>query len=485
MNATPSQISTPLAPCGYQVTKKLGEGTYAQVYLVNLNGSLFAMKLIPTSESTLGLDTTTIVELDIMSRLHHPHLVQLRELLTEQRCGLRGLGMVIDLAPMVLTEVIASLGITYADRVKFMFQIASTIRFLHQNGYLHLDIKDANILLTGNIGYTELNALVTDFGLALKVDDVRTGRNNHRVRITPDYRSPELLDPITLVSTPYTEKADVWSLGILFLQLLSGRHLFTVFTNEEILATIRTKLGDDRIATLTSFLTLVPPHEQKSAVDLLDKMLQLDPTSRATMDQVLSSAFFQHRGYVTPIGGDVMVPERVGSELFQSAHLSYIQWMIEVVTKYFSPYRAEVLFLLVDLLYRVYPSVPLTQPELILYGLVCLWISAKLIGYDDLTSAYLAQFSSGLVSSEQLVRTEMIVLDFLQGQIYRSNLYSTVQTAQQLARAYDVLVLGDQYYSFDVTTWMTQQPQDTTPYQKDITIDQLMMLRTQLKNNEK
>ena len=101
-------------------------------------------------------------------------------------------------------------------------QLASALSYMHNHGILHRDIKPANILFDDNG-----SIYLADFGIASYIDESATGENG-RVMGTPIYMSPELCYGHASVSS------DVYALGILLYQMLTGQAPFEGFNSQEV-----------------------------------------------------------------------------------------------------------------------------------------------------------------------------------------------------------------------------------------------------------
>ncbi|CAI9102917.1 OLC1v1001293C1 [Oldenlandia corymbosa var. corymbosa] len=210
---------------GFSEQKLLGKGSHGLVYKgVLRNGRLVAIKRpsrggsrIPSkSENSSEVEN----EIDILSKLQNPRLVNLvgfsnsdshdRLLVVEFMCN----GTLYD----VLHS--SSRPPNWGRRLKLALQTAKAIDTLHSCSppVIHRDIKSANVLIDRNF-----NARLGDFGLALRchVDDFR-------LRSTPPAGTMGYLDPGYVTPDNLSTKTDVFSFGILLLEIISGRKAIDV-----------------------------------------------------------------------------------------------------------------------------------------------------------------------------------------------------------------------------------------------------------------
>jgi len=152
--------------------------------------------------------------------------------------------------------------------VKYLHQIVKGLSLLHQKGIMHRDIQLGNVILSND------RCVICDFGSALaqKTSDQRAG--------TPTYRAPELekVKP----GAEYTLQIDVWSMGVVFFKMLFGRKIHKeyqlILENDE--------NGIHRFPK--------SPNVSIEAIQLLDKMLRVDPNQRITVQQILKDQLFNH-----------------------------------------------------------------------------------------------------------------------------------------------------------------------------------------------
>uniref|UniRef100_A0A4U6UJ88 [RNA-polymerase]-subunit kinase n=1 Tax=Setaria viridis TaxID=4556 RepID=A0A4U6UJ88_SETVI len=182
----------------------------------------------------------------------------------------------------------------------YMGQLLKGLHYCHVNNVLHRDIKGANLLISGG----KLLKLA-DFGLARPF--TREGTFTNHV-ITLWYRPPELL----LGATNYAEAVDIWSVGCIFAEFLLKKPLFPGRTEQDQLSKIFELCGSPNeenwpgVSKLPLYKTMAihpaTPTKRRlrdmlqnfdyHAVDLIERMLILDPTKRISAKDALDAAYF-------------------------------------------------------------------------------------------------------------------------------------------------------------------------------------------------
>lgn len=202
---------------GFSDQKLLGKGSHGCVYKAVLRGRHVAVKK-PSKGFEIGQEVDN--EIEILSKIHSPRLVNL-------------LGFANDTKDRLLVVEFMSNGTLYdilhsnsrppnwGRRIRMALQIANAIDTLHSQNppIIHRDIKSANVLIDRNF-----NARLGDFGLALRcgVDD------DYRLKSTPPAGTIGYLDPCYVTPDNLSTKTDVFSFGILFLEIISGRKAIDV-----------------------------------------------------------------------------------------------------------------------------------------------------------------------------------------------------------------------------------------------------------------
>ncbi len=215
----------------YQVLRQLGEGGMGTVYLAARADQEFR-KHVAIKVIRKGMDSAEIVarfrrERQILAALDHPNIAKLFDGGTTED-GLSYFVMeYIQGRP--LGEYCDSHGLGIRERLLLFRSICSAVQYAHQNLVIHRDLKPANILVTAD-GAPRL----LDFGIAkllnpdaLDVEAPPTATGMHVM--TPAYASPEQVR-----SDPLTTASDVYSLGVVLYELLTGRRPYDLKTGSHV-----------------------------------------------------------------------------------------------------------------------------------------------------------------------------------------------------------------------------------------------------------
>ena len=189
--------------------KKVGEGTYAVVYLgtKQSTGRQIAVKEIKTSEFKDGLDMSAIREVKYLQEIQHDNVIELVDIFM----AYDNLNLVLEFLPSDLEVIIKDRSILFtpADIKSWMLMTLRGVHHCHRNFILHRDLKPNNLLLSPD-GVIK----VADFGLARAVPSPHEMLTSNVV--TRWYRAPELL----FGAKHYTSAIDIWSVGVIFAELM-------------------------------------------------------------------------------------------------------------------------------------------------------------------------------------------------------------------------------------------------------------------------
>jgi Protein kinase domain/PEGA domain len=213
----------------YRVLRLIGEGGIGRVYLAEHlgTGREVALKvLLPEFAGNLQLVDTFLEEARTVSRLGHENII---DIYYGGRSSEGYAFLVMEhLKGLDLADTLAENGPLPWDRCRgILKQIASALSLVHQHGVLHGDIKPANLFIV-NDGKRHDFVKVLDFGVAKAVRVGTQKPNDDRVPIlgTPQYIAPEQV----LARSTVDFRADLYSLGVVMYQMLTGTVPFTAET---------------------------------------------------------------------------------------------------------------------------------------------------------------------------------------------------------------------------------------------------------------
>jgi serine/threonine-protein kinase PpkA len=247
---------------GYEILRPLGSGGMSTVYLA-LQSSLdrkVAVKIMrrpgdPDSADARQTERRFLLEGRMMAKLPHRNIAAVYDIVSNDNIAYIAMEY---LGGGALTDRMRA-GIELADAVSVIVQIAGALEFAHSHGVVHRDLKPANIMFRDSG-----TPVLTDFGIARYQDGsgMRLTQTGMLVG-TPTYMSPEQINGIAVDG-----RADQYSLGILFYELLTGAPPFR---------------GDTPISVLMAHLTqqvAALPVEFRSFQDVFDRMLAKDREAR-------------------------------------------------------------------------------------------------------------------------------------------------------------------------------------------------------------
>jgi serine/threonine protein kinase len=240
---------------GYQVIRKVGDGGMSSVYLaIQLSvGREVALKVLsPELRTDPAFAERFYREANIVGALSNPHVISIYDV------GKHGnhYYMAMDYLPgFSCKQLIRQQQVNVIKALQIVREIAKALEYIHAQGYLHCDIKPDNVLFRANGA-----AVLTDFGIAR---EIREEKNISSVAGTPHYMSPEQAQGHKL-----DKSSDIYSLGVLLYEMLSGRLPF---------------LGKDPIAIAIKHVSApIPdlPDEIGILTPLIRKMLAKKPGQR-------------------------------------------------------------------------------------------------------------------------------------------------------------------------------------------------------------
>ena len=244
----------------------IGKGTYSYVYKARykFTNDLYCIKMI-NKENIFNnkMKNNLNNEIKIMYEINHEHIIKLLSYFEDSNY----IYLVLPYCDKGnLDTVLKTKLIDNRTKLRYIYCIIDAVAYLHQKKIMHRDIKPENILIDKND-----RVFLSDFGIATYI-------NNNRKTFcgSDDYMAPEIIQ-----GKEYNEKVDIWSLGILIYELLSGKVPFEreTFTNDV--------LNNNKIKV--NYQDDFSP----KAKNLLGKMLKVDQKKRIGINEIRRHCLFK------------------------------------------------------------------------------------------------------------------------------------------------------------------------------------------------
>jgi len=272
----------------YRFVRRLGEGGVGSVDLVAdlADGDRpAALKRIDSTRLAPEAARILKVEFEAMSRLRHPNVVEVHDLGTDRATGDLFLTMEYVDGADLLTSMS---GRGWLERLEALVQVCRGLEYIHARGLVHNDLKPQNVMVTAALGAADTGAgsraaspavpftcKLCDFGLA----SVR-GSGQDAIRGTARYLAPEVL-----AGQGPDRRSDLWALGVIAYEVLSGRAPFEGSGAEAIAAAMsRAPEPPSR------WNSEIPPAVDALVLKLLARDPHARPESAAAVIEALGSA---------------------------------------------------------------------------------------------------------------------------------------------------------------------------------------------------
>ncbi|GFX48367.1 5'-AMP-activated protein kinase catalytic subunit alpha-2 [Trichonephila clavipes] len=279
-----TSVGQPLMKIGYYILgETLGVGTFGKVKTAKheLTGHKVAVKIL-NRQKIKNLDVVGKIRREIqnLKLFRHPHIIKLYQVISTPT----DIFMIMEyVSGGELFDYIVKHGkLKEADARRFFQQIISGVDYCHRHMVVHRDLKPENLLLDQH-----LNVKIADFGLSNMMMDGEFLRTSCG---SPNYAAPEVISG-KLYAGP---EVDIWSCGVILYALLCG----TLPFDDEHVPTLFRKIK--------SGIFPIPDYLNKSVVNLLVYMLQVDPMKRATMNDIKEHDWFKKDlpAYLFPASND-------------------------------------------------------------------------------------------------------------------------------------------------------------------------------------
>lgn len=253
-------------PPGYEVLGEVGRGGMGIVLKAKEleSGDIVALKILPRERGTSDvLQDRFALESELGNFLHHADIVEIYDAGKTDKF----LWIAMELLDGAdLGKAIADPTFTFADRIRVLIRASLALQHAHERGVIHRDVKPSNIFLTKS-GDVKL----LDFGVA-KVGSKKLTESGNIVG-TPGYMSPE-----QIMSQGVTSQTDVFALGVVAYEMLTGKMPWTADTQHALLMAIC-------VSPPRPFKDNVPPNNLEPAKleamhRVIHKALDGEPTRR-------------------------------------------------------------------------------------------------------------------------------------------------------------------------------------------------------------
>lgn len=299
----------------YEKIEFLGEGQFATVYKARdrETGEIVAVKKIKLgtrAEAKDGINRTALREIKLLQELSHPNIIGLYDVFGHRS----NVSLVFDFMHTDLEAVIkdTSIVLTPGHIKSYILQTLQGLEYMHIHWILHRDLKPNNLLID-NKGVLKL----ADFGLA-KFFGSPTRIYTHQV-VTRWYRAPELLFGARIYGTGI----DIWAVGCILAELMLRAPFLPGDTDLDQLSRIFQTLGTPTEKDWPGMPSL-PDYVQfrsfpgtpfkhiftaagDDLLDLIGKMLAINPLDRCTCSEALQMPYFSNRPPPT-MGSNLPLP---------------------------------------------------------------------------------------------------------------------------------------------------------------------------------
>ncbi|KAG5973888.1 hypothetical protein E4U55_000192 [Claviceps digitariae] len=267
----------------------IGKGSFGSVYLAlhAVTGELLAVKQVQTpapgatgqSETRKrGMIEALKREMGLLRDLRHPNIVQYLGCSSSADY----LNIFLEYVPGGSVQtMLNSYGALPEPLVRsFVRQILMGLSYLHGRDIIHRDIKGANILVD-NKGTIK----ISDFGISKKLEQSNILGNAKNNRHRPSLQGSVFwMAPEVVKQTEYTLKADIWSLGCLVVEMMTGNHPFPDCSQLQAIF----KIGGGTASPT------IPEHASDEAQSFLGQTFELNHDLRPSADELMLSPFLSH-----------------------------------------------------------------------------------------------------------------------------------------------------------------------------------------------
>ncbi|ALC38144.1 maker401 [Drosophila busckii] len=265
MKALEDKLNTYLSH--FKLEKKLGQGSFGQVFMATWLGETVAVKQIRYDDEKCKKDVDK--EVEFLSSLSHDNIIKLYGISHDSSPLEKRMHLIMEYAENgSLDAYIHTSGQTleFENLLNLMCQCVKGLAYLHGSEpiIMHRDVKPANMVLTSN--YRKLK--ICDFGLVKSI----ASKNTEYIGSIP-YRAPEIY-----ITNEYVEKCDVYSFGIMLWEVMSQRK---PFENCEVLNLMYQVAANKKRPDINAL-----KYQDKHIKTIITKCWDIDPDDRPSMEEL-------------------------------------------------------------------------------------------------------------------------------------------------------------------------------------------------------
>jgi serine/threonine protein kinase len=435
-------------------SKSIGEGNYGEVFIVEKDDKKFAYKRLRKEDDYTGRVTSrninNSIELDILFRLNSPYLNKGESIVEIGECDKNFLGLVVNILNKDLFNSLIDNELEYSKKKKIMKDVALGLKCMHDNNYVHLDIKPENMMYKKE--NDDVTGVLIDYGLASYNPTKKPFYTQHP-RITHGYEPPSALEEYKDKKTKghyygkYSSTSDIWSLGISFGEIIAnGRKM--VDTRKEVSKDVLTKLFNENNISDTlekrvfKYVKFNDEKEKALLMDLLINMLMINDNERYTIKQVINHSYWLSsnvpifsleycRNYVPDIIDLSKYP-------IQDLHYLGVYEIVDYCKKKLANYPLEIFFMAIDIYLRTIikcsPEEKITYKKVKNLAVASCLVAYKFFNWSEEYEDFIEE--EGKITSNE----EIQIYKALNGIIKADRYFEEAETFEDLTNIYNTLL---------------------------------------------